>query len=276
VIGRRSVISAAVATLLGAALLCGLGVWQLQRLAWKEGLIAEVTERVHAPPVDAPEPSAWAALRAADYEYRHVRLHGAYDYSHQALVFRSLGDPHARLGGPGFLVMTPLKLPSGESVIVNRGFVPEELEADASNGPKGVTDVTGLMRSTEDRTWFTPADNPAKGEWFTRDIEKLALAMGLGPHAPFSIDADAGADPASLPEGGETVLAFPNNHLSYAFTWFGMALALVGVFFAWVFTRGWLPAPGSLKDTVAILGDLPKPPEVETHDAIDMPERDKD
>jgi surfeit locus 1 family protein len=94
------------------------------------------------------------------------------------------------------------------------------------------------MRSSEDRTWFTPADDPARGEWFTRDVEALAAAMRLGPHAPFSVDADAGPDPMALPEGGETVLSFPNNHLSYAITWFGMASALAGVFLAWAFSRG--------------------------------------
>jgi surfeit locus 1 family protein len=231
-------IGAAIATVIGVAVLSSLGVWQLKRLAWKEGLIAEVSARVHRPPEEAPAAAAWAALRADDYEYRHVRLRGVYDYAHQALVFRALGDPRGRFGGPGYLVMTPLKIDGGESVIVNRGFVPEERKADAAAGPRGETEVAGLMRSTEDRTWFTPADNPAKGEWFTRDIGELGPAMGLAAYAPFSIDADAGPDPAALPEGGETVLAFPNNHLSYAFTWFGMALALVGVFLAWVFTRG--------------------------------------
>ena len=235
---KRSLITAAVATLIGVVLLSSLGVWQLHRLAWKEALIAEVGARVTQAPVDAPEPSTWATLNPSDYEYRHVRLHGVYDYAHQALVFRSLGNPRGRYGGPGYLVMTPLKLASGESVIVNRGFVPDDRKADAENGPRGETEVTGLMRSSEGRTWFTPADIPAKGEWFTRDVDALAQGMGLGAHAPFSIDADAGPDPAALPEGGETVLSFPNNHLSYAFTWFGTALALAGVFFAWAFSRG--------------------------------------
>jgi surfeit locus 1 family protein len=233
-----SLIAAAVATLIGVGLLSGLGVWQLKRLAWKEALIAEVGGRIEKPPVDLPQPAVWASLRPADYEYRHVHVRGVYDYSHQALVYRSLGSPRGRFGGPGYLVMTPLKIASGENVIVNRGFVPDERKAEAANGPRGETEVTGLMRSSEDRTWFTPSDDPSKGDWFTRDVEALARAMGLGAHAPFSIDADAGADPMALPEGGETVLSFPNNHLSYAATWFGMALALAGVFLSWAFSRG--------------------------------------
>ena len=235
---RRSLVSAALATAIGVAALSSLGVWQLKRLAWKEALIADVTERAHAPAADVPAPSTWGELRPAGYEYRHVRLRGVYDYSHQALVFRALGSPRGRFGGPGYLVMTPLKIPSGESVIVNRGFVPDDRKSEAANGPRGDADVVGLMRSTEERTWFTPADNAAKGEWFTRDVEALGKSMGLATYAPFSLDADAASDPAALPEGGETVLSFPNNHLSYAFTWFGTALALVGVFVVWAFTSG--------------------------------------
>jgi surfeit locus 1 family protein len=224
----RSLAAPAAATLIGLALLVGLGVWQLKRLAWKEGLIAAVESRTTAPPVEIPPPEAWAKLNPGDYEYRHVRLSGIYDYAHQALVFRALSSPRGRYGGPGYLVMTPLQLAGGGSVLVNRGFVPEERKDAANAGSGGPTDVTGLMRASEDRTWFTPSDDPARGQWFTRDVEGIAEALKLGPHAPFSVDADASPDP--LPEGGETILEFPNNHLSYAMTWFGMAMALAGVF----------------------------------------------
>jgi surfeit locus 1 family protein len=233
----KSIIGAGVATAFGVVLLCGLGAWQLQRLAWKEGLIAAVETRVHAPAVDAPQPPDWPGLKPAEFEYRHVRVEGVYDYLRQVFVFRALGEPHGRYGGPGYLVMTPLRLQSGAWVLVNRGFIPLEGKADVAAGPAGQVEVEGLMRSTEGRTWFTPADDTVTGEWFTRDVEKMAAAMKLGPHAPFSIDAGAGPDPAALPEGGETIISFPNNHLSYAFTWFGMAVALVGVFVVWAFSQ---------------------------------------
>jgi surfeit locus 1 family protein len=233
----RGLIAPGLATVVVAALLVGLGLWQLRRLAWKEGLIAAVEARVHAEPVELPPPSDWSALKPADYEYRHVRVSGVYDFSRQALVFRALSSPRGRFGGPGYLVMTPLKLASGETVLVNRGFVPEEMKGAAQTTGAAEATVSGLIRATEDRTWFTPADDPAKGVWFTRDVEQIAGALNLGPHAPFSIDADAGADPNGLPEGGETVLAFPNNHFSYAMTWFGTALALVGVFIAYALAQ---------------------------------------
>src|ERR1700691_6549671 len=140
----RSLAAPAAATLMGLAVLVGLGVWQLKRLAWKEGLIAAVESRTTAPPVAIPPPEEWVKLNPRDYEYRHVRLSGVYDYAHQALVFRALSSPRGRYGGPGYLVMTPLELSDGASVIVNRGFVPEERKAEASAGKAGPGGVTGL------------------------------------------------------------------------------------------------------------------------------------
>ncbi len=252
----RSLVAPALASLLGIAFLVGLGVWQLQRLAWKDALIAAVESRVHAAPVDLPAEADWPKLRPADTEYRHVRVAGVYDASRQVLVFRALSSPRGRYGGPGYLVMTPLRLASGAVVLVNRGFVPEDRKDQAGNGlGAGETEVAGLMRASEERTWFTPADDPASGQWFTRDAPAIARAMGLSRYAPFSIDADASADPADLPEGGETIVAFPNNHLSYAATWFGMAIALAGVFVTFALAQLRAEGSGERRPAPAGVGD---------------------
>jgi surfeit locus 1 family protein len=227
-------------SLLGVALLISLGVWQLHRLAWKEALIAQVTSRVGAPPAPLPSEADWPRLLPSEYEYRHVRVAGTFDTRRQVFVYRALETPRGQYGGPGYLVLTPLRLAEGGTILVNRGFVPDERKqavAAQSLSPDATVDVTGLMRSPEPRTWFTPADDPAKGEWFTRDPAAIGAAMKLDRLAPFTIDADANADPAALPEGGETVISFPNNHLAYAFTWFGMAAALIGVFTAFALKK---------------------------------------
>jgi len=227
-------------TSIGAAALVALGVWQLHRLAWKEALIAEVAARASAPPVAPPEEADWPSLRPAEYEYRRVSVAGTYDFANEAFVFRALENPRGRYGGPGYFVLTPLSLANGATIIVNRGFIPEEdrnaFSEDSRQAPRLVS-VRGLMRASEPRNWFTPADDPARGQWFTRDPTAIAAALKLERVAPFTIDADASADRDALPEGGETILAFPNNHLSYALTWFAIALALVGVFVAFVLQK---------------------------------------
>ena len=234
----RALIAPAVATVVGVALLIGLGDWQLRRLAWKEALIAAVETRAHAAPVDAPPESEWPRLDPSDYEYRRVRLTGVFDGGRQVAVFRAVSEPRGRYGGPGYLVMTPLTLADGATVLVDRGFVPEGQKAAAGEGlGGGETTVVGLMRASETRNWFTPSDDPVSGQWFTRDVGAIARAEGLTRIAPFFVDADASADPSALPEGGETILAFPNNHFSYALTWFGVAAALVGVFAAYASSR---------------------------------------
>ena len=213
--------------------LIGLGLWQIQRLAWKTDLVRTIDDRVHAPTVPLPGEADWLGLRPADYAYRHVEATGTFDHAREVHVFRPLGDAKGPYHGIGDLVLTPLHLPTGAIVIVNRGFVPIDRlspETRPAGQVGGMVTITGLMREPESRNLFTPADDPAKAQWFTRDPAAIAASEGLQRVAPFTVDADASAVPGGLPQGGETVLDIPNNHLSYALTWFGLALGLGGVF----------------------------------------------
>ncbi|WP_026607322.1 SURF1 family protein [Methylocapsa acidiphila] len=217
------------------AILAGLGVWQLQRLAWKTGVIAQIEARAEAAPEPLPPQAEWGDLRPDDYEYRHVWLSGRYENDKEALVFRASGGPRRE---PGYLVLAPLRLRSGAYVLVNRGFVPldrKNAETRSAGNIEGETRVTGLMRRPEPRNFFTPRDDPASGSYFTRDPGLIAAHFALAPAAPFSIDADDAPVPGGWPKGGATELAIPNNHLSYALTWFGLGLSLAGVFgaYAW-------------------------------------------
>ena len=228
----RSLLAPVLLTLVMGAVLIGLGAWQLQRLAWKNAIVARIETRTRAPAQPLPPPSAWADLKADNYEYRRVTLEGTFDHAKEARVFRGTA------AGPGYFVLTPLRLTSGGTVIVNRGFVPMDRADPASRQEGEVTGpvrVTGLMRSPEPRNTFTPADNPGAGRYFTRDAALIAAHFGLRDAAPFSVDADASPVPGGLPRGGTTEVSIPNNHLSYALTWFGLAAGLFGVFatFAW-------------------------------------------
>jgi surfeit locus 1 family protein len=214
------------AALVGITLLAALGVWQLERRVWKLALIDRVEQRVHAAPVAAPGPAAWPAVTVAHDEYRRVSVTGHYLNDRAALV-QALTDL-----GAGFWVVTPLCTPDGFTVLVNRGFVPSsDGRAPASRIAKdvdGETTIIGLMRMTEPHGGFLRANDPKLDQWYSRDVAAIAAARGLADVAPYFIDAEAGADPAGFPRGGLTVLAFPNNHLVYALTWFCLAAMLAG------------------------------------------------
>ena len=220
-----------------AAGLIGLGVWQLQRLAWKEALIRTVAERTVTPPVPLPPRADWAALVPGDYEYRHVSTTGTFDHAEEVHVYRPLVSARGPFHGLGDIVLTPFHLASGGTLVVNRGFVPNEKLDPATRGAgqvAGPVTITGLMRSPQERNGFTPADDTARNQWFTADPGAVARFYGIADAAPFVLDEDAGQAPGGLPQGGETVLDFPNSHLQYAFTWFGMAAALLAAFGLWV------------------------------------------
>ncbi|MGA3302501.1 MAG: SURF1 family protein [Methylovirgula sp.] len=220
-------------TAVSTAILISLGVWQLHRLAWKEGLLANIAARADRAPTALPSPAEWPALKSEDYDYRHVALSGHFLYADTALVFTPSGPQDV---GPGYLFLTPLQLASGAYVIVNRGFVPAELVQQIRNRsePDGEVRVVGLMRPPQRRGPFTPADDPEKGEYFTGDPALMAAHDHLAPVAPFLVDVDADATQGATgwPRGGTTERDLPNNHLNYALTWFGFAVGLLGVFAA--------------------------------------------
>ena len=216
------------------ALLCGLflalGVWQVQRLGWKNDLVARVNERAHADPVAAPSPGQWPSLQAdpSAHEYRRVQLAGEFLHGGEQRV-QAVTDR-----GAGFWVMTPLRVADGAVVWVNRGFVPSASQWQATRESahcRGPVTVTGLLRLSEPGGGFLRRNDPAAGRWFSRDVPALAAAAGLPPAAVAPYFVDAGADtPCATPQGpvgGLTVLRFANNHLVYALTWFALAAMTV-------------------------------------------------
>ncbi len=240
---RRLIWPTLLAVLVFAALVA-LGVWQLERLAWKEALIAAVAARSEAPPVAPPGPAQWAGLDLGSVDYLHVRVPGRF-LAGEAHVFTDLPSPRGPLGGLGYWVVAPFETADGWLVLVNRGFVPEARKDPSSRSavPAGDLVLDGVIRGPEHPNMFTPAAEPAKNMWFVRDPATLGPALGVPADrlAPYTIDATASMIPADgVPQAGETRRVFPNNHLSYAMTWFGLAVALVGVYvaFAWSVVRG--------------------------------------
>ncbi|MTH35307.1 SURF1 family protein [Paracoccus limosus] len=210
------------AALAGVILFSGLGIWQVQRLHCKTDLIARVEARLAAAPVAAPGPADWAGVDAQADEYRRVEVAGRYDFGAELLAKAVTGQ------GSGYWVMTPLVTDAGWRVWVNRGFVPDDRrEAGARSQPAGEVRVTGLLRISQPGGGFLRANDPAAGRWFSRDVAAMSAAQRIEA-APYFIDADAQPGPDLLPVGGLTVVSFRNSHLSYALTWFAMAIGLAG------------------------------------------------
>ena len=215
----------ALVTLFAIAGLIALGVWQIERRTWKLALIDRVEHRIHAVPEPMPVPAAWAAINAANDEYRRVTVTGRFLHDRETLV-KAVTDE-----GAGFWVLTPLQTSDGTVVLINRGFVPPERREQASRSdgnPAAPVSITGLLRLTEPKGGFLRNNDVAGDRWYSRDVEAIAAARGLPRTAPFFIDADATPNPGGYPLGGLTVIAFHNSHLVYALTWFGLAIMLAG------------------------------------------------
>lgn len=211
--------------------LVALGTWQVHRLIWKRALIAAVDARIHAPPAPFPPPSAWPTLTAGADAYRRVTARGTFLNGEETLV-----QAVTELG-PGFWVLTPFRTDQGMLVLVNRGFVPPDRRAPTTRSDgeiSGETRVTGLLRVSEPHGAFLRANDPAANRWYSRDTAAIAKARHLGSVAPYFVDADAALHPGAYPVGGLTVVAFPNNHLVYAITWYALAAMLAG-WAGWIF-----------------------------------------
>lgn len=244
---QRSPFTKAMLAIVGIALFLGfmmLGTWQVQRRAWKLDLIERVDQRVHSAPVTVPDQSLWPKINAANYEYLPVQAQGVW-LDRQSVLAKALTED-----GAGFWVMTPLQRDDGSQILVNRGFTPEKMRANwlkqiSEAGPSTETvTVIGLMRMSEPGGGFLRKNDAANGQWFSRDVVAIAQAQGLNNAAPYFIDLGV---PASNPafaqsqqspmfdaviKSGMTVIKFPNSHLVYALTWYGLAAMVLGA--AWL------------------------------------------
>jgi surfeit locus 1 family protein len=210
-------------------LLLALGSWQIQRLHWKEGLIAQRQVAISAAPTPAPR----SLEEARGMEFRHVTTDGI--FLHDKEIF--LGAT-SESGMQGYQVLTPLLEPGGRIVFINRGFIPSELKDPAKRAVgqvAGAAQVRGLLRlpPAGRPAWFLPDNRPDLNYWFWVDLPAMSAVAKLDPDrvAPFYIDADASPNPGGWPKGGVTRLALPNDHLQYAITWFSLAVALMVIYF---------------------------------------------
>jgi surfeit locus 1 family protein len=219
---RLAAWSAALA--LAFAVFIALGSWQVQRLAWKESLIARVDQHRHAKPKPAPGADTWSQLTREADEYRRVTVEGRFDHARSTLVTATTEF------GSGYWLLAPLERADGNGwLLVNRGYVPidqRERVLDANAAPVGDQAITGLLRFAEPGGAFLRNNDAAAGRWYSRDVAAIAAAKGLGSDvAPYFVD-QAAPHPATndWPRAGLTVVHFSNNHRIYAATWFALAV----------------------------------------------------
>lgn len=215
------------------AVLIGLGVWQLKRLDWKEGLIAQIETRSKGAPITLSEAIA-LARKGGDPSYYRVRVDGRFHHAKELYLY-SVSDERV-----GWHVITPLETAAGDMVLVDRGFVPDELKDPSSRAlgqVENVVTVTGIVRAPETQGLFLPDNEPKANRWFWRDLRGMARSAfpgGVIQVAPFFVEAEKSSVPGGWPEGGQTRLEIPNNHLQYAITWFLLAACLLVIYAVYV------------------------------------------
>jgi len=217
--------------LIGVAILCGLGVWQVQRLAWKEALIADLGARLAGDPIALPERFDQEAQ-----EFRRVRLTGRFTGEAGAHGFRDVAYlTTVRPWGAGYRVIQPFETTEGRIFLVDRGFVPVEAKNEGGAAarptpyPEGELTIDGALRWPDDADGFNDLSAPPSDNvWLTREVPRIAplfvaepaLVVAETPTAP------PGAEfPVPLP----VTVDLPNDHLQYAVTWFSMAAIWAGI-----------------------------------------------
>jgi surfeit locus 1 family protein len=214
--------------LVALGILLALGTWQVERLHWKEGLLADIAERQSAPAVPLSAIEAMAAS-GGDIEYRVVTATGRYINNKERHFFATYD------GEPGFHIYTPLQLADGRYLFVNRGFVPYDAKEPEMRMQGQLTDeqtVTGLARARlAGQPSGMPDNDLAKDIFYWKDLDAMAASDGLEKDKvlPFFVDADKTPNPGGLPIGGVTIVDLPNNHLQYIVTWYGLAVVLVAI-----------------------------------------------
>jgi surfeit locus 1 family protein len=234
---RTGVLVPSLAVAAALATLIALGTWQVERKAWKEGLLATLAQHLSAPPIALPPHAEWARL-GPDDEFLHVTMKAVFLNNQEGLVYTFGSSLRGDTSGPGYWVFTPARLADASVVMINRGFVPEGRQDPATRRAGEIgdpVDMVGVLRWPEAPGLFTPANDPAHNLWFVRDPAAIAAAKGIDDAAPFYVELESPEPPGGLPHAGRVVPNLPNNHLQYALTWFGLAAVLIGVYAVWLF-----------------------------------------
>jgi cytochrome oxidase assembly protein ShyY1 len=229
---RRSLLVLVVFVLVGLAVLLALGTWQIERKAWKEALIATLTERLSATPVELPPPPEWGKLTPQSSEFLRVKLRPDF-VAGDALAYTSGSALRDDVKSPGYFVFAAGRLPSGRSVVVNRGYV-KDRTYPVRTGPE---EIVGYLRWPERSSWVVADHDASADVWHVRDHRLMAGKRGWGEVAPFYVEQESPVPPGGVPHPAPLQVNLPNHHLQYALTWYGLAAVLVAMFAVWMHNR---------------------------------------
>jgi surfeit locus 1 family protein len=231
--GRAGILVQGAVVLVALLILLGLGTWQIERKTWKEALIATVDTRLGAPPIALPPSPEWAGMNADNSEFTRVRLRAKFCGDPDALVYASSSMLRDDVKSPGWFVFTPVCLPEGSKVVVNRGYAP----GPGYLAPTGSVEIVGALRWPERSSWFV-ADHDSSGKsWYVRDQRAMAKQLGWGAVAPFYVEQESPVPLGGVPHPAPLTVHLRNDHLQYAITWYGLAAALMAVFVAFLFRQ---------------------------------------
>jgi surfeit locus 1 family protein len=213
-------------TIPAVLVMLGLGTWQVQRLFWKQEVIAERQAGLAAPVT----PWAEAEGDLGQLFWHRVSAEGRFLNDRElVLAARSMN------GNPGYHIVTPFEVEGGPVLLVDRGWVPLDRKDPATRPQgqvEGPTAVTGILRPGHQPSWLTPENEPHKNFWFWIDLPAMARAAGAEGNAVTEayLEADPTPNPGGFPIGGQTRTQLPNDHLQYAITWYALAVALVVIY----------------------------------------------
>ncbi|MDE2517431.1 MAG: SURF1 family protein [Rhodospirillales bacterium] len=220
----RRLLVPALSTAVMLAILLGLGVWQVHRLAWKRGILAAIAAAEAAPPVPLPAtgtPPDFTKVAASGVLRPDLAV------SFGAAVHDLRGVP--MLGAD---LVVPLIRPGAPPLLVDLGWVPQPAPAPLTL-PGGVVSVAGFVHPPVKPGLFSASDDPAGRRYYTLDPAKIGRQIGLGRVAPFTLIAMGDTPALGYPRPADHLPRPPNNHLQYAATWFGLAGALAVIFAAY-------------------------------------------
>lgn len=218
----RRLLGPGLLTAIMLAVLIGLGTWQVYRLQWKEGILAQIA----AAEAGAPKP---LGANPAPFEKVIVTGQFRYDlsawYGDDVRIFRS---------GPqmGFFQIVPLERSDGPPILVDRGWVPDVPDARVDR-PSGPVSVEGYIMPPQGRSWFSPGGDPASRHFYALDAPAISQALHLPAAEPYILVVLGPEQDSVFPAPATHLPRPPNNHLSYAITWYSLALALIVIFVTW-------------------------------------------